>query len=137
MLKEFKEFALKGNMIDLAVGVIIGTAFGTVVKSLVDDVLMPLLSGLFRIPDFSNIFIVLRNPTNLDFSSLAAAREAGASVIAIGSFINAFIAFILVAWAIFFMVKGMNKLRKSTHIETGPTEVQLLTEIRDTLKASK
>lgn len=135
MLKEFKEFALKGNMIDLAVGVIIGAAFGTVVKSLVDDILMPLISGIFKLPDFSNLFIILRNPTGLEFSSLLAAREAGASVLAIGMFINSFIAFVLVALALFFVIKGMNKLKKTQEaLPAGPTELDVLKEIRDNLK---
>lgn len=135
MLKEFKEFALKGNMIDLAVGIIIGGAFGTVVKSLVDDVIMPLVSGLLKLPDFSNLFIVLRNPTDMDFTSLAAAREAGASVLAIGSFVNAFIAFLLVAFALFVVIKGMNKMKKAeTPAPVGPSELDVLKEIRDSLK---
>lgn len=138
MLKEFKEFALKGNMIDLAVGIIIGGAFGTVVKSLVDDVIMPVVSGLLKLPDFSNLFIVLRNPTEFDFTSLAAAREAGASVLAIGSFINAFIAFLLVAFALFLVIKGVNKMKKAeAPAPAGPTELDVLKEIRDTLKNDK
>ncbi len=135
MLKEFKEFALKGNMIDLAVGIIIGGAFGTVVKSLVDDVIMPIVSGVLKLPDFSNLFVVLRNPTDMEFTSLLSAREAGASVLAFGSFINAFIAFVLVALALFFVIKGMNRFKKEqASLPAGPTEVQLLTEIRDSLK---
>ena len=135
MLKEFKEFALKGNMIDLAVGIIIGGAFGTVVKSLVDDVLMPVVSGLLKLPDFSNLFLVLRNPTETAFTSLDSAREAGASVLALGSFINAMIAFALVALALFFVVKGMNKLKKQElALPAGPTELDVLKEIRDSLK---
>lgn len=136
MIKEFKEFALKGNMIDLAVGIIIGGAFGTVVKSLVDDVIMPLVSGLLKLPDFSNLFIILRNPTGADFTSLSSAREAGASVLAIGSFINAFIAFAIVAFALFLIIKGINKMKKKEEASapSGPTEIELLTQIRDNLK---
>ena len=135
MIKEFKEFALKGNMIDLAVGIIIGGAFGTVVKSLVDDVIMPVVSGILKLPDFSNLFIILRNQTGADFTSLVAAREAGASVLAIGSFINSFIAFLLVALALFFVIKGMNRLKKKeAEIPSGPTELDILKEIRDGLK---
>lgn len=135
MIKEFKEFALKGNMIDLAVGIIIGGAFGTVVKSLVDDVIMPLVSGVFHLPDFSNLFVVLRNPTGLEFASLVAAREAGASVLAVGNFINAFIAFLLVAFALFLVIKGMNRLKKEqAALPAGPTELDVLKEIRDSLK---
>lgn len=135
MLKEFKEFALKGNMIDLAVGIIIGGAFGTVVKSLVDDIIMPVVSGILNLPDFSNLFIVLRNETEFSYTSLEAAREAGASVLAIGSFINSFIAFLLVALALFFVIKGMNRLKKKeAEIPSGPTELDVLKEIRDGLK---
>ena len=135
MIKEFKKFALKGNMIDLAVGIIIGGAFGTVVKSLVDDVLTPLISGFFKLPDFSNVFLVLRNPTNEIFVSAQAARDAGASVLAFGSFLNALIAFFLMAWALFFVVKGMNKLKQEEpKTQPGPTELDVLKEIRDTLK---
>lgn len=122
-------------MIDLAVGIIIGGAFGTVVKSLVDDVLMPVVSGLLKLPDFSNLFLVLRNPTEMAFTSLDSAREAGASVLALGSFINAMIAFALVALALFFVVKGMNKLKKQElALPAGPTELDVLKEIRDSLK---
>lgn len=136
MIKEFKEFALKGNMIDLAVGIIIGGAFGTVVKSLVDDVIMPIVSGIFKLPDFSNLFLVLRNPTGTHFTSLAAAREAGASVLALGSFINALIAFLLVAFALFLVIKSMNKMKKAevAAAPAGPTELDVLKEIRDSLK---
>lgn len=138
MIKEFKEFALKGNMIDLAVGIIIGTAFGTVVKSLVDDVLMPVVSGLFKLPDFSNLFVVLKNPTDFDFTSVEAAREAGASVLAFGLFANAIIAFLLVAVALFFVIRTMNKLKKKEEEKPAepakPTELDILMEIRDSLK---
>ncbi|MCA9352821.1 large conductance mechanosensitive channel protein MscL [Patescibacteria group bacterium] len=137
MLKEFKEFAVKGNMMDMAIGIIIGGAFGTIVKSLVDDVIMPVISGIFTIPDFSNLFIVLKG-TGEPFTSVSVAREAGAAVLAYGSFINAIIAFLIVAWALFMLVKGMNKLKKeddpAPEAPTGPTEVELLTEIRDSLR---
>lgn len=135
MLKEFKEFAVKGNMIDLAVGIIIGTAFGTVVKSLVDDVIMPVVSGIFKLPDFSNLFIVLKNPTDFSFTSVDAARQAGASVLAYGLFINAIIAFLLVAIALFFVVKAMNQMKKKEEATpAGPTELDVLKEIRDSLR---
>ena len=135
MLKEFKEFAIKGNMIDLAVGIIIGGAFGTVVKSLVDDVIMPIVSGILKLPDFSNLFIVLRNPTGFDFVSLSSAREAGASVLALGSFINSFIAFLVVAFALFLIIKGVNKMKKKEEsVPAGPTELDVLKEIRDSLR---
>ena len=123
-------------MIDLAVGIIIGGAFGTVVKSLVDDVIMPLVSGLLKLPDFTNLFIILRNPTGVEFTSLQTARDAGASVFAIGSFINSFIAFALVAFALFLIIKGINKLKRKEEASApaGPTEIELLTQIRDNLK---
>lgn len=139
MLKEFKEFAVKGNMMDMAVGIIIGAAFGTVVKSLVGDILMPIVSGVFGVPDFSNLFSVISNPTGETFTSVDAAREAGASVIAYGLFINAVIAFLIVAWVLFLVIKSMNKLKREEEAAPAPdpeptTEEKLLTEIRDLLK---
>lgn len=138
MLKEFKEFAIKGNMMDMAIGIVIGGAFGTIIKSLVDDVLMPIVSGIFQIPDFSNLFVVLKGIEGETFTSLAAAREAGAAVLAYGSFINAVLAFLIVAWALFVVVKGINKMKNEQPAEeeapAGPTEVELLSEIRDALR---
>ena len=139
MLKEFKTFAVKGNMLDMAVGIILGAAFGTVVKSLVDDLIMPVVSAVTGAPDFSNLFLTLRNPTGMVFTSLAAAREAGASVLAAGLFVNALIAFLLVAWVLFFVVRGANRLKaKEAAAPAAPPapapEVVLLTEIRDLLK---
>jgi large conductance mechanosensitive channel len=138
MLKEFKEFALKGNMVDMAVGIIIGAAFGTVVKSVVDDILMPVVASVFGVPDFSNLFTVLRNPTGEVFTSVEAAREAGAAVLGYGLFINALIAFLIVAFVLFLVVKNMNKLKKQE--EEAPAappepsaEEKVLTEIRDLL----
>jgi large conductance mechanosensitive channel len=139
MLKEFKEFAIKGNMMDLAVGIIIGAAFGTVITALVNDILMPLISGLIGTPDFSNLFLVLRNPTGAAFTSVKAARDAGAAVLAYGLFLNAIIAFLIVSLSLFFVVKAMNRLRR--HEEAAPAappeptaEVRLLGEIRDLLR---
>lgn len=139
MLKEFKEFAVKGNMIDMAVGIVIGGAFGTIVKSLVADIVMPLVSGLLKVPDFSNLFVVLKGVEgSTDFTSVEVAREAGASVLAYGMFINALIAFLIVAWALFIIIKGINKMKNEQPAEeevpAGPTEVELLAEIRDSLK---
>ena len=138
MLKEFKEFAVKGNMIDMAVGIVIGGAFGTIVKSLVADMVMPLVSGLLKLPDFSNLFIVLKGVEGADLTSVEMAREAGASVLAYGLFINALIAFIVVAAALFMIIKGINKMKNEAPAEepapAGPSEVDLLTEIRDSLK---
>jgi large conductance mechanosensitive channel len=139
MLKEFKEFAMKGNMIDLAVGLAIGTAFGAVVKSLVDDIITPAITGIFKIPDFSNQFLVLKNPTEETFATLAAAKTAGATVFAYGSFINILIAFFLMAWALFLVVKGINRLKRAEEKKEeakpkDPTELDVLMEIRDSLK---
>ena len=134
MLKEFKEFAIKGNMVDMAIGIVIGGAFGTIIKSLVADVIMPIVSGIFKLPDFSNLFVVLKG-TGESFTSVEAAREAGASVLAYGNFINALIAFLLLAWALFIIVKGINRLKKKEEeAPKGPTELDILVEIRDALK---
>lgn len=139
MLKEFKEFAVKGNMVDMAVGIIIGAAFGTVVKSVVDDILMPIVSSVIGAPDFSNLFVVLNSKTGESFTSLEAAREAGESVLAYGVFINAFIAFLIVAFVLFMIVKSMNKLKREQEEAPapppGPSQEDLLTEIRDLLAA--
>ena len=138
MLKEFKEFAVKGNMVDMAVGIVLGAAFGTVIKSLVDDVLMPVISSIFGTPDFTNLFVILKEPTgaDVDMTSIAAIREAGGVALGYGLFINALIAFLLVALALFFVVRNMNKLKKAEEPapDPGPSEVDLLTEIRDALK---
>ena len=119
MMKEFKEFAIKGNMVDMAVGIIIGGAFGTVIKSLVDDVIMPVVSGIFKLPDFSNLFVVLGEG---NFTSVTAAREAGASVLAYGLFINAMIAFLLLAFAVFMVIKAVNKMKSEVPEDAGPSE---------------
>lgn len=144
MLKEFKEFAMKGNMLDMAVGIVIGAAFGTVIKSLVDDILMPLLASIFGTPDFSNLFVVLKAPADaagVDMTSIAAVREAGGVALGWGLFINALIAFILVALALWVVVRNMNRLKKKEEEapapDPGPTAEELLTEIRDALKAGR
>ena len=139
MLKEFKEFAIKGNMMDMAVGIIIGAAFGTVVTSLVNDVLMPVISGLIGSPDFSNLHVVLRNPSGAAYTSVKAARDGGAVVLALGLLINAIISFLAVAVALFFLVKALNRLRRQEAAAPAkppePTaEVRLLGEIRDLLR---
>jgi large conductance mechanosensitive channel len=135
--QEFKEFALRGNVVDLAVGLIIGAAFGAIVNSLVADMIMPPLGLVIGQVDFSDLFI---NLSGQDYASLAAAREAGAPVIAYGAFINAVINFIIVALAIFIVVKGMNRLRRKQAEEPAkppeaPRQEVLLEEIRDILKA--
>jgi len=108
MLKEFREFALKGNVIDLAVGVIIGAAFGKITTSLVNDVIMPPLGYLLGRVDFSDLYV---NLSDRSFASLAEAKEAGAPVIAYGAFINTMIEFTIIAFAIFIMVRQINRLR--------------------------
>ena len=116
MLKEFKEFALKGNMMDMAIGIIIGGAFGTIIKSLVDDILMPPLGMLTGGIDFTNKFVVLREgaAAAAPYGTLAAAKEAGATVVSYGSFISNLISFLILAFAVFLMVKGMNRLRNQS-----------------------
>jgi large conductance mechanosensitive channel len=137
LFQEFKEFAMRGNVVDLAVGLIIGAAFGAIVNSLVADVIMPPIGLIMGNVDFSDLFI---NLSGQDYPSLAAARAAGAPVIAYGSFINAVINFIIVALAIFVLVKGMNQLRRKQAEEPAeppeaPRQEVLLQEIRDILKA--
>lgn len=109
LIGEFREFALKGNMIDLAVGVIIGAAFNSVVKSLVDDVLMPPLGALVGDVDFSDLYI---NLSDQSYESLAAAQAAGAATINYGSFINELISFVIVAFAVFLVIRQVNRMRR-------------------------
>lgn len=136
ILKEFKEFAMKGNVVDLAVGVIIGLAFGKIITSLVNDVIMPPIGKLMGGVNFSDLFINL-DPAKGVFPSLKAAKDAGAAVIAYGSFINTVIDFLIVAFCIFLIVKAMNRLqRRPAPTPPEPTrEERLLMEIRDVLKA--
>ena len=131
MMSEFKEFAMKGNVIDLAVGVVIGAAFGKIVTALVDKVVMPPIGLLIGGVDFSKLGITLKQAT-VD----AAGKEAPAVVIAYGELINAIIQFLIVAWAIFLVVKAINRLhRKAPEAPAAPPEeVVLLREIRDSLK---
>ena len=136
-IKEFKEFAVKGNVMDMAVGVIIGGAFGKIVTSLVDDVIMPLVSKATGGVDFTNLYVNLSD--DKCYPTLAAAKEAGASVFAYGQFIQNIVDFLIVAFCIFLMLKGINKLnRKKAEEPAAPAEpsdeVKLLTEIRDALK---
>ena len=120
MLKEFKEFAMRGNVIDLAVGVIIGAAFGTIVKSLVDDVLMPPIGLLVGGLDFSNLFVSL---SGQHYPSLAAAKEAGAPTINYGLFLNNVLNFVIVAFAVFLLVRQINRLKRETPVPPpAPTE---------------
>ncbi|KAB0680209.1 large conductance mechanosensitive channel protein MscL [Aureimonas leprariae] len=137
MLKEFKEFALKGNMVDLAIGIIIGAAFSGLVQSIVSDIIMPIVGLITGGIDFSNKFVALSG--NVTATSLDAAREQGA-VIAYGKFITLLINFVIVAFILFLIVKGMNRLKrkeeaKPDEIKEVPAEEKLLGEIRDLLAA--
>jgi large conductance mechanosensitive channel len=133
MLKEFREFALKGNMVDLAIGVIIGAAFGGLVQSIVNDLLMPIIGLVTGGIDFSQMFVQL---SGAPAANLAAAREAGATI-AYGSFITLLINFLIVAWVLFMVVKGMNRLKRQPPPPAAPAaptkEEILLAEIRDLL----
>lgn len=130
IIDEFKEFAIKGNMVDMAVGIIIGGAFGTIVKSLVDDIIMPPIGLALGGIDFSDIVITLKEAT----------ADAEAVTMNIGSFFNNVISFLIVAWAVFILVKGMNSLKKKAEEAPAeppapPKEQVLLEEIRDAIKA--
>lgn len=136
MIKEFREFIMRGNVIDLAVALIIGAAFGAIVNSLVKDILMPIVGYALGGVDFTNMFIVLGGQS---YATLAEAQKAGAATINYGVFINMIITFLVVALAMFFVVKAVNKLkRKPAEAPAAPPEPtkeeQLLTEIRDLLK---
>ena len=113
-LDEFKKFAMRGNVVDMAVGIVIGAAFGTIVKSFVDDVLMPPIGLLLGNVDFSNLFLTLKEGSKAagPYASLAAAKAAGAVTLNLGIFINTVISFLIVAFAVFLVVKGMNKLQR-------------------------
>jgi len=135
MLKEFKEFAMRGNVVDMAVGIVIGAAFTSIVKSLVGDVIMPIVGLVTGGVDFSNVFITLKGG---QFETLKAAQDAGAVTLNVGLFINAIIAFVIVAFALFLLIRGMNNLKrkqeqKPEEAPPPPREVQLLEEIRDAL----
>jgi large conductance mechanosensitive channel len=115
MLKEFKEFAMRGNVVDMAVGIIIGGAFGTIVKSLVDDVLMPPIGLLLGGVDFSNFFVVLKDgaAAPAPYAALANAKAAGAVTVNYGQFLNAVISFLIVAFAVFLLIRGLNALKRA------------------------
>jgi large conductance mechanosensitive channel len=115
MFKEFKEFIMRGNVVDMAVGIIIGAAFGTIVKSLVDDVIMPPIGLLLGKVDFSNLFLVIREGKVAgNYETLAAAKAAGAVTINYGLFINTIISFLIVAFAVFMLIRTVNKLKRET-----------------------
>jgi len=134
MLDEFKKFALRGNVVDLAIGVIIGAAFGAIVNSLVADILMPIIGAATGGFDFSNYFIALSSKVTAD--SLAEARKQGA-VLAWGNFLTLVINFVIIAWALFLAVRLMNRMMQAEAQKAPPLtkQEQLLTEIRDALKS--
>lgn len=133
MMSEFKEFIAKGNVLDLAVGVIIGAAFGKIVTSLTDDLIMPVVGRIFGGLDFSSKYMVLSGDVAAG-TPLDAARKAGANVLAYGSFVTAVINFLIMAFVIFQIVRAANKAMPPAAAPAGPSEVDLLTEIRDSLK---
>jgi len=142
MLNEFKEFAMKGSMLDMAVGIIIGAAFGTIIQSLVNDIVMPPIGLLMGGVDFADLFITLSAGAEAGpYATLAAAQEAGAVTMNYGIFINALIAFLIIAFAVFMVVRNVNALRKAE--EEAPAappepsaEERLLGEIRDLLRSA-
>ena len=123
MFKEFKEFIMRGNVVDMAVGIVIGAAFGTIVKSFVDDVLMPPIGLLLGNVDFANLFTVLKEGTKAagPYASLAAAKAAGAVTLNWGTFINTIISFIIIAFAVFLVIKGINRMKREK--EAPPAEL--------------
>ncbi len=133
MFKDFKTFIARGNVLDLAVGVIIGAAFGKIVSSLTDDLIMPIVGAITGGVDFSSKYLVLTG-TAPEGATLAAARAAGANAFAYGAFITALVNFLILAFIIFMIVKQANKYFTMTSATAGPSEVDLLTEIRDALK---
>jgi large conductance mechanosensitive channel len=139
MVKEFRDFIARGNVLDLAVAVIIGAAFGAIVTSLVDDIINPIIGIIFGRPDFTSIFI---NLSSEQYATYAAAQEAGARVIGIGAFLTAIINFLIIAFVMFMIIRGANQLQREKKEETPAApelsaEEKLLTEIRDVLKAQQ
>ena len=141
MMQEFREFAVKGNVIDLAVGVIIGGAFGKIVDSVVADLIMPVVGLVFGKLDFSNLFIVLGNVPPGTGTTLDALKKAGVPVFAYGNFLTVAVNFVILAFIIFMMIKQMNRLRKEEPAAPPPApetpeDIVLLREIRDSLRPS-
>ena len=137
MLKEFKDFIMRGNVLDLAVAVVIGAAFGAVITSFVNDIIMPPIGYLLGGVDFTSLFIVLGGG---EYASLQAAQDAGAAVIAYGKFIQALINFVVIAFVIFLVIRTFNRMQKPKPAAAPaepPAEVKLLTEIRDLLKKQR
>ena len=148
MLSDFREFIAKGNVMDLAVGVIIGGAFATITTSLTADLIMPLVGWIFGGVDFSSKFILLGSiPDGIAATDYAALKKAGVAMIGYGAFITAVINFLIIAWVVFLLVKLVNRVRDMADAALGveapeaeakpPTETQLLVEIRDLLRAEK
>jgi len=140
--KEFKEFAVKGNVMDLAVGVIIGGAFGKIIDSTINDLVMPLVGRVVGNVDFSNLFVPLADVPAGTEATLAAVKAAGVPVFAYGNFLTVALNFLILAWVIFLMVKAMNRLRREEAAAPAappapPEDVVLLREIRDSLKAGR
>jgi large conductance mechanosensitive channel len=138
MLKEFREFAVKGNVVDMAVGIIIGAAFGKIVDSLVKDVIMPPIGLLLGKVDFANLFVVLKNGAQAGpYLSVEAAQKAGAVTFNYGMFINTVISFTIVAFAVFMLIRAINRLKAQEEAKPAAApaeEIVLLREIRDSLK---
>ena len=133
MLKEFREFAVKGNVMDLAVGVIIGAAFGKIVDSMVNDIIMPVISRFTGGLDFSQKFVILGSVPPGVAQTLDALKKAGVAVLAWGNFINVALNFVILAFVVFLIVKQVNRLRRDKPIGAPPEDVVLLREIRDAL----
>ena len=137
MLKEFREFIARGNVMDMAVGIIMGAAFTAIVNSMVGDLIMPVIGVMTSGVDFADKFVALNGEA---YASLKAAKEAGAPVITYGLFINAVINFVIVSFVIFMLVKGVNKLKRQAETQKGadapppPQDIVLLSEIRDLLR---
>lgn len=143
MIREFKEFIARGNVMDLAVGIIIGAAFTAIVNSLVADLINPIIGLVTGGTDFSAHYLVLKG-TVADGTSLKTARDSGAAVFAYGAFLSAVINFLIIAWVVFLLIKGMNKLQSAAirkkaeePAPSGPTQEQLLMEIRDELRTQR
>ena len=142
MLKEFKDFIAKGNVMDMAVGIIVGAAFTAIVKSMVDDLINPIIGIFMGGIDFTNLFVVISGDAT--YASLAEARDAGAAVFAYGSFIMALINFLIIAFVVFMLVRYVNKVKEASQkkeeaaaeepVPAGPSELDVLLEIRDSLK---
>jgi large conductance mechanosensitive channel len=144
LLSEFQEFAVKGNVVDMGVGIVIGAAFTSIVNSFVTDIVNPILGVLTGGIDFSNLYL---NLSGTEYPSLAAATEAGAATLNYGSFLNAVISFLIVAWVLFFVIRGINRLKRSAGAEepetagaappAPPREQVLLEQIREILAAQR